>query len=266
MLTLKEIYNNYQASHYDFKKVNLWLIREFYGRAATPIIKLLLYTPISANQVTVGWVIIGIFACFLLTVGNYTASLAGAFLIQLHIILDYVDGPIARIRGVSSLESKRGIYIERIGHDLIFTSFFYSISVGAVKAGCKPLAMLNLGFLASIGYFFYKYTRRAKIYCALISQAKENFDSGEQKTQQKIPIIDIGAGKNIFRAFYRKTQPLWDPVFFTTIAFIAFLFDIGYVIPIFYGCTYPLHFIISYVYQAKINDGWVMDMVKRQNA
>lgn len=266
MLTLKEIYSNYQAPYYDSKKINLWITRKFYSKAATPIIKLLLYTSASANQVTIGWIIMGIFACCLLTIGNYAASMAGAFLIQLHIILDYVDGPIARIRGVSSLESKRGMYIERIGHDLIFTSFFYCISVGAVKAGHKPLVMLNLGFLASIGYFFYKYTRRAKIYCVLVSQAKENHDNGEKKIQQKLPVAEKDAKKNILRTLYRKVQPLWDPVPYTTIAFIAFLFDIGYVIPIFYGCTYPLHFIISYVYQAKINDGWVMDMVKRQNA
>lgn len=261
MLTLREIRDKYQTPRYDAKKMNYWATRKIYSRLATPMVWLLLLTRITANQVTAGWVLLGLFSCYLFTLGNYWITILAALLIQLHITLDYVDGPIARIKKSSSADSKRGLYIERVGHDLIYTIYFYCISIGALKKGLEPSFILILGFSASIGYFFYKYTRRAKIYCALIHSSnkseKENFAANE------IELKKGGAKrKSPLKKLYRKIQPIWDPVFFTIITLVAALFDLVYLLPIFYGLTYPLHFVISYVYQARIKDDWVYEWVK----
>jgi len=154
MLTLKEIRDRYQTPRYDKKKMNHWAMRKIYSRLATPIVWLLLPTRITANQVTASWVLLGVFSCFLFTFGNYWTTILATLLIQLHMTLDYVDGPIARIRNSSTADSKRGLYIERVGHDLIYTLYFFCLSIGAIKKGFNPKFILILGFLASIGYFF----------------------------------------------------------------------------------------------------------------
>lgn len=262
MLTLKEIRDKYQTPRYDAKKMNHWATRKVYSRLATPLVWLLLPTRITANQVTAGWVVLGLFSCYLLTFGNYWATILAALLIQFHITLDYVDGPIARIRNSSSADSKRGLYIDRVGHDLIYTIYFYCISIGAVKKGLDPVFILILGFSASMGYFFYKYTRRAKIFCTLIYSANRNYKKDiERDGVESMAIKD--PVRNPLKALYRSIQPIWDPITFTLITLVAALFDFAYALPIFYGLTYPIHFVISYVYQARIKDDWVYEWVKR---
>ena len=165
MSTLKELRTRLQEPRYRKMKKLHFFIKYFYSQMATPIIKLLLKTSVTANQVTVFWVSLGIGSCLLLTLGIYWVNIAAILLLHLHLVLDYVDGPIARARQQTSL---RGIYIERIGHDLIFTLFFFCIALGSLKKGFPPVATLTLGFSAAFGYFFYKYTRRAMIYCSLV--------------------------------------------------------------------------------------------------
>ncbi len=266
MITLKEIWDKYQVPRYDAKKMNHWAARMVYSRIATPIVWLLLPTRVTANQITAGWVVLGVFSCLLFTVGNYWTTILAALLILLHIALDFVDGPIARYRNSMGQGTKgnpnRGAYIERVGHDLIYTIYFYCVSFGAVKRGLDPVFILSLGFLASIGYFFYKYTRRAKIFCALVYNADKDGKDTSQSDAAEAALNKKRRG-NLLRVLYRKTQSIWDPMSFTILTLIAALFDLVYLAPMFYGLTYPVHFIISYIYQARISEDWVYDWVKK---
>jgi hypothetical protein len=262
LTTLKQIRDKYQTPHYEAKNATLWVTWNLYSRFATPIVWLLLPTHITANQVTAGWVVLGVFSCYLFTLGNYWITILAALLIQFHITLDYVDGPIARIRNSSSADTKRGLYIERIGHDLIYTIYFYCLSLGAIKKGLEPAFILTFGFLASIGYFFYKYTRRAKIFCTLIYNANKNYSEDAisnrlESSKKESP------NRNTLKVLYKNIQPIWDPINFTLITLLFALFDLVYVLPIFYGVTYPIHFVISYAYQVRIKDDWVYEWVKR---
>ena len=266
MITLKEIWYTYQAPRYAAKKINHWAARTIYSRIATPIVWLLLPTRVTANQVTAGWVVLGVFSCLLFTVGNYWTNIAAALLIQLHVAMDYVDGPVARYRNASAQGAKsnpsRGAYIERVGHDLIYTIYFYCISLGAVKRGLDPVFILSLGFLASVGYFFYKYTRRAKIFCTLVYNADKNGKDAPQSDAVEVTLNKKSHG-NLAKALYRTTQSIWDPLSVTILTLIAVLFDLAYLVPIFYGLTYPVNFVISYIYQARISEDWVYDWIKK---
>ncbi len=62
-----------------------------------------LYLNVSANKVTLLFMITGIVGSLLLAIGDYRTFILGAVLIELAIILDCVDGNIARIRGKSIL-------------------------------------------------------------------------------------------------------------------------------------------------------------------
>ena len=62
-----------------------------------------LYFNISANKVTMLFIITGILGSLLLAIGDYIMFILGALLIELAIILDCVDGNIARIKGTTIL-------------------------------------------------------------------------------------------------------------------------------------------------------------------
>jgi len=74
-------------------------------RLAAPIVKLLLNTKITPNQVTVVSLIIGI-AGGILLLNNHISPIYSAFLIYLALILDCVDGGLARNRDQASLSGR----------------------------------------------------------------------------------------------------------------------------------------------------------------
>jgi phosphatidylglycerophosphate synthase len=62
-----------------------------------------LYLNVSANKVTLLFMLTGIIGSLLLAIGDYKTFILGAVLIELAIILDCVDGNIARVKGKSIL-------------------------------------------------------------------------------------------------------------------------------------------------------------------
>lgn len=251
MLSLKEIREKYQSPWYEKKKINNIFSRYFYTAIATVLVKFILPTKITANQITVSWVILGFLGCLLFTAGNYWVSILAVLVIQLHVVLDYVDGPIARARNKKSF---KGIYIERVGHDLIYTIYFFCIAVGSLRQGFDPALILVLGFCASTGGFFYKHTRRAKVYCALTSKKNMPENGAALEGQAGNMKVFTKHKPSFARRIYRSSLIIWEPVFFTAVSLVLAIFDRLYFLPIFYGLTYPLHFVLSYIYQARMLD------------
>ncbi len=86
---------------------------------------------INANQATGISLVAGLMAAACFTSGNSSAFVAGALLFNLFLVLDGVDGNIARVSGSSSAAGKfydiaTGLVVE--------TSFFFSIAVGLLRA------------------------------------------------------------------------------------------------------------------------------------
>ncbi len=75
----------------------------------------LVNTRITPNQLTYLMVVAGILAGAALLVPGLAGALLGAVLIQIYLLLDCVDGEIARWRGQTSIT---GVYLDRIGHYL----------------------------------------------------------------------------------------------------------------------------------------------------
>ncbi|MBA7676113.1 hypothetical protein ES703_84354 [subsurface metagenome] len=118
----------------------------FSRRISIYITKALLYTPISANQVTILGFLLGIAAGTLFIWGNYWYSITGAVLLQLCFILDGVDGEVARYRGTSSL---RGQYLDGANHTIANPYIFVGLSFG-VYANFHNIEALIFGFSASL--------------------------------------------------------------------------------------------------------------------
>ncbi|WP_165984656.1 CDP-alcohol phosphatidyltransferase family protein [Streptomyces sp. YIM 98790] len=71
--------------------------------------------PLSPNQLTGLMVLAGVAAGAVLLLPGVPGALAAALLIQLYLLLDCVDGEVARWRGQTSIT---GVYLDRIGHYL----------------------------------------------------------------------------------------------------------------------------------------------------
>lgn len=91
------------------------------------ITKLLLYTPITANQVTLLSMIAGFAAGVLFGFGTHFQSLAGALLLQLWLILDCVDGEVARYRGTTGICGK---YVDTLNHCMTEPFVFLCVGFG----------------------------------------------------------------------------------------------------------------------------------------
>lgn len=102
-----------------------WYSKIFYRNISIYITKLLLHTSITANHVTLFTIVLGLAAGILFSFGTYPHILAGALLLQLWLILDCVDGEIARYRGTAGICGK---YIESLDHYI--TEPFTVVCVG----------------------------------------------------------------------------------------------------------------------------------------
>ncbi|MGK5629228.1 CDP-alcohol phosphatidyltransferase family protein [Streptomyces sp. URMC 123] len=75
----------------------------------------LVNTRISPNQLTYLMIVAGVAAGAALLVPGLTGAILGALLIQLYLLLDCVDGEVARWRKQTSIT---GVYLDRVGHYL----------------------------------------------------------------------------------------------------------------------------------------------------
>jgi hypothetical protein len=115
-------------------------------RLSIHLTRLVLRTPMSANQVTAaflifGWVIGGLFA-----LGSPGAVLLGACLLHGWFVLDCVDGEVARYRKTSSLA---GMYLDHMGHAMVRPFLFAGLGVGLFRVTSHPWILWS-GVLAAV--------------------------------------------------------------------------------------------------------------------
>jgi phosphatidylglycerophosphate synthase len=104
----------------------------------------LLHTPVTANQVTVSFIVIGLIGSFLLAFGNQWLSILGALVLFLHSVLDHVDGEVARYKKICSPGGK---YLDLVAHKIVNPIVFACISFG-VYHNCNAPMVFAFGFAA----------------------------------------------------------------------------------------------------------------------
>ena len=109
------------------------------------VTKLLLYTPIKADHVTISMMLLSIIGSALLATGALNYMLIGILIIHFTIILDNVNGEIARYRKEGNMT---GTFLEFFYHEITATLLFFSAAYGVfLQTGSK--SVLIFGFLAS---------------------------------------------------------------------------------------------------------------------
>src|SRR3990167_10269611 len=152
-----------------------WGYRLFQRGPSIYITWLLLRTPITPNAVTLLSILSGVGGAYLLLYPNWKVKLAALFLFYLNLLLDRVDGEVARYKKRFSL---KGIYLDELNHYIIPPLFFLSLAWGlkdttAYSESIILLAGMLAGFSSILlrlthnlpyGIFLKKYIKHRDIF------------------------------------------------------------------------------------------------------
>jgi phosphatidylglycerophosphate synthase len=177
---------------------------------------LLLHTRLSANQVTVLAILIGIAGALLLAWSDFWPLVIGLVALQLSFVLDYSDGEIARYQareqGVTT--GAGGAYLDWIGHYYVPATMTGALAYGAYKvSGHDWLLLAALVVVFSLVRI--AYSARDHILLGLFRdrpelRASAEFTRAVLARQGGDPdLIDPDAGYEVRRAGAGGEGPLW---------------------------------------------------------
>ncbi|MCH8271985.1 MAG: CDP-alcohol phosphatidyltransferase family protein [Candidatus Marinimicrobia bacterium] len=109
------------------------------------ITKILLYTPVTANQVSLIGMLFGICGAFAIGYGTVQSGFIGVGLLQFGYVLDCIDGEIARYYKQSSVN---GIFIDFLGHRIVIPLIFLGAAF-MIYMNTQNIYMLIIGFLGA---------------------------------------------------------------------------------------------------------------------
>lgn len=122
----------------------------FLRKSVKPIINFLKKTKVTAEALTLFRIVAGIVVALILFAGDYTAVLIAIIIYQFILILDYVDGPLARYRKNFKVS---WVYLDHMTH--IMLSFLFLLAITAsyyLQTGIS--LFLALGFVAITSLLF----------------------------------------------------------------------------------------------------------------
>jgi phosphatidylglycerophosphate synthase len=114
-----------------------WAGRLYMRRISLHATRLLVGTRVTPNTLTVLMIVAGVLAAAVLAVPGVLTAIIAALLIQLYLLLDCVDGEVARWKRVSSAA---GVYLDRLGHHVSEAAIVLGLGV---RAGGGPTAGLS---------------------------------------------------------------------------------------------------------------------------
>ncbi len=196
-----------------FRKISIYITR------------LLLYTPISANQVTIAMFIAGIACGTFFILGSQGYLIAGFVCFFLMAVLDTVDGEIARARGQGSL---RGVYLDRLSHIVTYPYILIGAGIGIYNVTGDMLALL-FGLLAG---FFWSVSNQTKVEKQLILNKATG---GVKRNPKKGLITWPDSIKRIVALFYPTGVDIMLVGFF-----FAAILDQMFIVLVWFGVAIPL--------------------------
>jgi phosphatidylglycerophosphate synthase len=132
--------------------------------------KPLLYTPITANQVSFVNLFLPLISAFLFTFNNYTYSVIASLILFFSVILDFVDGDIAKYKKQKSLY---GVYLECLYHEIAMPFVFLGLGINAYNHYNNNL-FIYLGVFVILMVFIMNIVRLNKY--KIILQSKKGLD------------------------------------------------------------------------------------------
>ncbi|MFD7894789.1 CDP-alcohol phosphatidyltransferase family protein [Streptomyces sp. NPDC059479] len=135
-----------------------WAGRLYMREISLHIDPYLVNTRITPNQLTYLMVVVGVVGGAVLLVPGLTGAILAAVLFQIYLLLDCVDGEVARWRKQTSIT---GVYLDRIGHYLCEAALLIGFGVRGADVFHRNGTATNwqwafLGTLAALGAILIK--------------------------------------------------------------------------------------------------------------
>lgn len=124
MQTIKELREITQKEKIEGRE-RPWFYTSLQRGPSIYITRILINTSVSPNTISVFSILSGVIGSMLLVTPTQTTFILGILLCYLHILLDKVDGEIARYKKQFSL---RGVFLDEINHLVVPTLFFVGMT------------------------------------------------------------------------------------------------------------------------------------------
>jgi hypothetical protein len=224
-----------------------WFPRFFARPVSIYLTKMILYTPFSANQVTILMLLVGLASGALFIFNNYWMSLAGGILAVFGLVLDCTDGEVSRCKKQSSL---LGTFLDRFTHMLVYPFMFVGITFGSY-AETHDIRIFIFGFLAAI-FVLLRFILRLER-TAILSRAGK--DSDDVSIVSSISDTSGIQGNWISRLLKKLSGKIPDVAYDIYLTMIAFLlgaiFDRLDIVLIVYGIMLPLRWLLQAFFEVK---------------
>ena len=115
----------------------------FVRKIAEPLISFFKNTNVSAEELTLFRILFGLFTAFILFFGVYIFSFLMVLTYQFILLLDYVDGSIAKYRGTFKIN---WVYLDLIMHIILSFLFLFAITI-SYYLKTHSLFFLLVGFM-----------------------------------------------------------------------------------------------------------------------
>ncbi len=233
---------------------------ELYARLVTRRIssvftKLVLITPLSANQITLFDIFLGLLAAVLFACSNYYLSIIAALVLQLWYVFDCVDGEVARAKNQASLG---GVFLDYIGHDLVQPMVFLGLGFGIINSNDQLFGLSMKGnlwmlFLSFLAAFFTQllYNPRSNIIrtaISLVSGKGGTVEINLIKQDQSMSVGTTKESKTLFsrlKQIYRKIGSVFTYPFIMNLLLIVAIINLLPYMIAFYGITLPILWVLS---------------------
>ena len=223
------------------------------------IVKLLLHSSITPNQITSLSIVVGIISSIMFAVAIPVYFLAGALILELYYVIDAVDGQLARYKKLSSMT---GGYFDYVSNYIVHPCVFFCIGLGLVRHSGDILPIV-FAFSASVSVSLISVFSECKynVFVSAIKMAssvkvKKITADGNGKSERKLTIP-----RYLFSALHKIcTYPTIMNIivlvsilnlFFPEMKIATFEFSLPCILVIFYGLSCPLVFFAKLTFAIK---------------
>lgn len=198
------------------------------------------FLPFTANQITFMWGILALVGIFFIALGGYWNFLIGIIIFQFSLLIDHIDGSVARARKNSTIG---GLYLDFFWHYIHRALLMLALGIGLFVM-TKNTLYFYLGIWCSFLFLFDNITK-LKVYETMLAfnrfdllKKKENLDKTSEYLQTKDNLnkkLKIYIGE-----LMRPNQPF-------SLIFWAILFNLAIPYLIFMSIVLPFIFIDTFI-------------------
>lgn len=199
-----------------------WAGRLYMRRISAAVTRWVIPTAVTPDQLTVLMIVVGLIAAAIATIPQWWTALATLVLVQAYLLLDCVDGELARWRGTTSAT---GVFLDRIGHYVVEASLLTAIGIRADGGLTAMGGWTSVGLAAALLHLLAK----AETDLVDLARVREGLGLREDETARRPPTGALRRLRRVvdFVPFHRVLGAVELSIALLLVASLATLTDGG---------------------------------------